>query len=110
MGAIKKLGAAMKYLDNSLYEEANTRIIVRKLDGKSVNQEKYMNPHAHDVNQIYLLIGDPGELAFEIHLDDEVYKVESPGTVFIPAGVKHWEKYLHGKGYIATILSKGTYP
>lgn len=110
MDAIKKLGVARKYLDQSLYEKANTRIIIRKLDGNNENQEKYMNPHSHDVSQIYLVIGEPGELVFEIHLDDETYTVESPGTIFIPAGVQHWEKYLHGKGYLATVLAKGQYP
>lgn len=110
MSAIKKLGTARKYLDKSLLEQADTRVIVRRLDGNTENSEQYMNPHTHDVNQIYLFIGEPGDLVFEMHLGGETHTVESPCTAFIPAGLEHWEKYIRGKGYLVTVLGKGSYP
>ena len=47
-------------------------------------------PHVHESPEIYLCPSEnKGEVLVEIQMDDEVFSIESPFTVFIPPGVKH---------------------
>ena len=107
---MKDIGNVFKYLDGSMVEGADLRIMVRKIESHTENKEDYVKPHTHEVDQFYLLVGEPGQLAFEITLGDEKVRVESPCTVHIPKGLPHCEKYLKGNGHLITVLTKGTYP
>jgi mannose-6-phosphate isomerase-like protein (cupin superfamily) len=56
---------------------------------KRVN-EKIADLHSHECPEVYLAISENrGDMIFEITLEDETYTVESPMTVYIPAGMKH---------------------
>ncbi|MCK8060907.1 MULTISPECIES: hypothetical protein [unclassified Fusibacter] len=46
-------------------------------------------PHTHDKDEMYLLVGEDDAATFEITLGDEVYDVNVPSAVYIPAGLPH---------------------
>ena len=55
----------------------------------------HADPHVHENPEIYLCPSESkGEVTVEIQMDDEVFSIESPFTVFIPSGVKHCFKVL----------------
>jgi len=47
------------------------------------------NPHKHDFDEMYLMIGEEKAITFEVILGDEVYHVDTPGSVYIPKGIPH---------------------
>ena len=55
------------------------------------------------------IISENNKLKYEIQLEDEIYKVSSPSTVFIPKGVKHKARFLSGKGIFVCIILSGKY-
>jgi mannose-6-phosphate isomerase-like protein (cupin superfamily) len=46
-------------------------------------------PHKHDFDEMYLMIGDPQAITFEVILGDETYQVSTPSAVYIPKGTPH---------------------
>ncbi len=69
---------------------AGVKIRVAAKDCSQMVNKPHADPHRHDVPEIYLAITDyPGDMQVEVLLDDESYVLESPFTVFIPAGVLH---------------------
>lgn len=65
---------------------------------------QYCEEHSHQVeDEINVLVGRPGELTYRIRLDDDSREVDSPATVFIPAGVTHSANVLSGSGYLVVI-------
>ncbi len=69
--------------------------------------------HTHTVPQTYLLVGDPGAYTLRVELDDEVYELSPPATVYIPPGVPHrmeeqWVKP-GAVGFLINIFLDGTY-
>jgi len=54
-------------------------------------------------------VEENNKLKYEIQLDDEIYKVLSPSTVFIPKGIKHKARFLSGKGIFVCIILSGKY-
>ena len=65
--------------------------------------------HKHNADEINLIISENSKLKYEIQLGDEVYKISSPSTVFIPKGVKHKAKLISGKGIFVCIILSGKY-
>lgn len=69
-------------------------------------QNRYVNLHKHDAPEVNILIGDRDTLKYEIQADNELYKVESPASIYIPAGVEHAANHISGTGfYVCIILS-----
>lgn len=96
-------------LDNKLIPESDTHIAVHfvSADGKKISE--YSEPHKHDVDEINLILSENGKLAYEIQLEDEIYKVSSPSTIFIPKGVRHRARVLSGSGIFVCIILSSKY-
>jgi hypothetical protein len=78
---------------------------IRNADGVSKG-ERYVSLHKHNAPEINILIGDGDTLRYEIQTESRLYKVESPASVYIPAGVAHAPNHVSGKGfYVCIILS-----
>ena len=59
----------------------------------------YSSSHSHpDEDEVNILISN-SSLTYRISLDDEVYEVVAPATVWIPAGLKHSANRVLGEGY-----------
>lgn len=47
------------------------------------------NPHIHDEDEMYLVLGEPDQVRIVITLGEDTYEVSSPAAVYIPAGLPH---------------------
>jgi len=106
MSKFRRAGGSLDiYMDSSLVPEADTVLLVS--DVKGVTQSgHHIEPHKHDVSEIYGVIGD---VTMEVLLEDERHEVTGPACVFIPAGMTHRCRVLHGNGVIVGIVRKGKY-
>ena len=107
MKGVADIGPLHLFLNKEMVEGADLNVFVHYMDIKPGEAPDYVPVHTHDVSQAYVF---PTEgLKFEVILGDEKYTVDSPATVFIPAGLKHNLKMLEGKGIEVCILRKGLY-
>ncbi len=100
------LGIPYTYMDSSLVPEADIRLVVRYIKNVPTDFKPYVEPHKHEVSQLYALIGD---LTYDVTLEGERREVTGPAAIFIPAGVVHTIHPLRGSGYIAIITRAGQY-
>ena len=101
------LGPLMAFLNTDMVGAANLNIFVHHIDVKNPPGPDYVEIHAHAVSQAYVF-PLPG-ITFEVTLGEEVYKVESPATVFIPPRLKHTVKIIAGSGIEVSIVRNEKY-
>lgn len=78
--------------------------IIKKLPKKVL---KYVEPHAHNCDEINLILSESGTLKYRVTFEDETYFVSSPATVYIPRGVKHTAEVVSGTGiYVCIVMSE----
>ena len=78
--------------------------IIKKLPKKI---PKYVEPHAHNCDEINLILSESGKLKYKITMENETYYVTSPATVYFPSGIYHTAEVVSGKGvYVCIVLSK----
>ncbi len=99
----------LSMLSKKRFPSSNTHIAVHFVNGNHKKMSEYSMLHKHNVDEINLIISENSNLKYEIQLDDEVYKISSPSTIFIPKGVKHKAKFLSGKGIFVCIILSGKY-
>ena len=107
---IRKVRTGYRFLFAKTISEANIRIGVAHYKDFKGPVEEYVSQHVHEVDQIYLVLAEPGQLKYEVILEDEKFEIESPVAVYIPAGTRHAERVISGTGIMMNILKKGTYP
>ena len=95
----------LSMLSKKLIPKSSTHIAVHFVHSKKKMPE-YSILHKHPHDEINLILSENGKLTYEIQLEDEVYKVTSPSTVFIPKGVNHKAKVISGKGIFVCIILK----
>lgn len=85
----------------------NYRIAVHLVDKLPDEVPEYVDLHAHDCDEINLILSEKGELTYYVVFEDEEYIVSSPATIYIPKGIKHkaWAKQGQGT-FIAIIMSQ----
>lgn len=76
-----------------------------------IHQTEPIEKHSHDVTEAYLFIGKKGIAEIEVELDDETYRLESPGAIFVPKGVSHLFRYIRIDGplTVVAIVQDGKY-
>ena len=99
----------LSMLSKKLVPTSNTHVAIHIVDYKNKNLSEYSFLHKHNADEINLIISENNKLKYEIQLDDEIYKVLSPSTVFIPKGIKHKARCLSGKGIFVCIILSGKY-
>ncbi len=99
-------GSHNTFMDSSLVRAADILLHVREVKEVPSDLKSHVEPHKHDVSQLYGIIG---ELTIEVILDGERHEVKGPACVFIPAGTTHTLRLLKGNGYLLAILRKGKY-
>jgi len=99
----------LSMLSKKLVPTSNTHVAIHIVDYKYKNLSAYSFLHKHNADEINLIISENNKLKYEIQLDDEIYKVLSPSTVFIPKGIKHKARFLSGKGIFVCIILSGKY-
>ena len=96
-------------LDNKRIPESDTHIAVHFVSANGKKNSEYSELHKHDVDEINLILSENAKLAYEIQFEDEIYKVSSPSTVFIPKGVRHRARVLSGSGIFVCIILASKY-
>lgn len=95
----------LSMLSKKLIPKSNTHVAVHFVNSKKKMPE-YSVLHKHNQDEINLILSEGGKLTYEIQLEDEVYKVTSPSTVFIPKGLSHKARVISGKGIFVCIILK----
>jgi hypothetical protein len=54
------------------------------------------------------LIAPPGELVYELQTDHGTRRVESPATIWVPAGCRHAAQLVRGRGVFACVIMGST--
>lgn len=79
------------------------------LHGTPIVPENHVDTHAHHCDSAFVFWGDQPDgsgLTCHVQLDKEEKTINSPASVFIPAGLEHSYRYVAGKGtYINIVLS-----
>ena len=105
--AREQLGPLYEFLSDEMVEGADVTVFVHYVKGVPAQPPSYVHPHSHDSSQIYVF-PEKG-LTFEASLGEEKHVVESPATVFIPAGLKHSLRMLKGSGIEVCITRRARY-
>ena len=98
----------LSMLSKKQISESNTHVAVHFVNAKKKIPE-YSLLHKHNHDEINLILSETGKLTYEVQFEDEIYKVSSPSTIFIPKGVKHRAKALSGKGIFVCIILSSKY-
>lgn len=98
----------LSMLSKKQIPESNTHVAVHFVSATKKIPE-YSSLHKHDHDEINLILSETGKLTYEVQFEDEIYKVTSPSTIFIPKGVKHRAKVLYGKGIFVCIILSSKY-
>jgi len=101
-----ELGSSYDYMSNSLLPEADINVGIDHIKQVPVDFKSHIEPHKHQVSEVYAIIGD---LTVEVILDGERHEVSGPAGVFIPAGMIHTMRPLRGSGYFAAVMRGGKY-
>ena len=96
-------------LSKKTISESKIHAAVHFVDAVDKKISKYSTLHKHDADEVNMILSDSGKLVYEIQLDDEIYKVNSPVTVFIPKGVKHRADAISGKGIFVCLIMSNKY-
>jgi len=99
----------LSMLSKKRFPNSNTHIAIHFVNSNHRKLSEYSFLHKHNADEINLIIAENSKLKYEIQLNDEVYKVTSPTTVFIPKGVRHKARFISGKGIFVCIILSGKY-
>ncbi len=100
------------FADDRVLPEANIYLIARNVKGLSAKPEQYVEPHKHDVDSFFVLIGDEEGLKgleAEVTMESKVFTVSSPAMVFIPKDVSHYYRLVRGSGKFLNIVLDKNY-
>ena len=95
-------------IDDRFVQDCRCYCIVRTVE--DVSQEvSHVDSHRHHVDSLFLFLGNEDQmtgLKVKVFLDDQEFEVESPVSIFIPAGVEHTYKFISGSGlFINNVFS-----
>ena len=98
----------LSMLSKNLISQSDTHIAVHFVDATKKLPE-YSRMHKHNHDEINLILSEQSRITYEIQLEDEIYNVTSPSTVFIPKGVNHRAQAISGKGLFICIILSDSY-
>lgn len=77
------------------------------LHGIPFTPEKHVDTHAHHCDSAFIFWGDQPDgsgLICQVRLGEKEKIIESPASIFIPAGIEHSYHYVSGKGTYTNIV------
>ena len=104
------VGTRYVFSDHNNNPEGKVYAILRKV--KNVNRPpQYIELHSHPVDSLWMFVGDNDNLTglnVEVVLGDKTYVLNSPASIYIPAGVDHTYRLVEGSGkYFNIVLVPG---
>ena len=91
-----------------VHPQVNKHIVAHEVRDVSADHRSYCEPHVHDCSEINILLSLT-RLTYEIRLGDEVYLVEAPATIYIPAGLVHSANVVEGSGFFVALVQTADY-
>jgi len=91
-----------------VHETIGKHIVSHEIRNVPAERRSYCEPHVHDCDEINILLSD-SHLSYEIRLGDEVFVVNAPATIRIPAGVVHSANVIEGSGFYIAIVDTANY-
>jgi hypothetical protein len=91
-----------------VHPQINKHIVAHEIRDVSADRRSYCEPHVHDCPEINILLSLT-RLVYEIRLGDEVYLVEAPATIYIPAGLIHSANVVEGSGFFVALVQTTNY-
>ena len=92
-------------MQKDLCPDAPVHIAVHLIKDLDDEPEPYVDAHCHPTcDEIGMVIGQPGELEYEMILDGKTHRIQAPASIFIPAGTTHRARALRGNGAYACML------
>lgn len=88
-------------IDDRFVEDCRCYCIVRTVEAVAEQVESHVDSHRHHVDSVFLFLGNEPQmtgLKVAVYLDSQAFEIESPVSVFIPAGVEHTYKFISGSG------------
>ncbi|HEU4727015.1 MAG TPA: hypothetical protein VFT22_03980, partial [Kofleriaceae bacterium] len=105
-------GTRYVMIDDRLVEDCRQYCIVRHIPPVESAPPGHVDPHRHQCDSLFMFLGHSPDLTglkVEVLLDDRVQQVDSPASVFIPAGVLHSYRILAGSGLYVNHVLSGNY-
>lgn len=99
-------------LDNRFVPGAGQYCIARRIPRMDDYGSGHVDSHVHHCDSLFVFLGaddDYQGLSVEVNLGDEYFPVDSPASVFIPAGVRHSYRVLGGAGTYLNYVLAGDY-
>lgn len=96
-------------LSKKTIPESNIHAAVHFVNAIDKKISKYSILHKHDTDEVNIILSQDAKLVYEIQMDDEIYKVSSPVTIFIPKGVKHRADVISGSGFFVCLIMSNKY-
>lgn len=100
------------FLDQRVVSDSRQYCIVRHVPKMEDYGSGHVDTHRHWVDSLFLFIGDKDGLSglkAEVRLDDDIFVVDSPASVFIPAGITHSYRIMAGSGLFVNHVLEGEY-
>lgn len=103
-------GVRWVLMDGRVDPRASFYVIQRRFNSVTGSQkvEKHVDLHAHDCDSAFLFWGDQPDgtgLLCHVRVGNQEQLVESPASIFVPAGIEHTYHYVSGCGtYINIVL------
>lgn len=94
----------ISFIERFIAEQFPTHLAIHKITNAQGLPYKYVELHNHEVPEINILIADEGMLEYQFQLGDEFYQVQSPSSIWIPAGLMHAANVIKGDGYYVCII------
>ncbi len=109
-----KSGPGNRYvmIDDRFYNDCRQYCIVRRIPQLENYGSGHVNTHRHKCDSLFLFIGTQENLQglkVEVQINDSYSLINSPASVFIPAGVYHSYKVIDGEGIFVNHVLNGNY-
>ena len=106
----EEVGERFVFVDHKNNPDAGMYVIVREVKNVK-NPRMRLDVHRHSVDNVMMFLGDdPGlkGLSAEVSIGDKKHIVNSPASVYVPAGVNHTYRFVEGSGkYVNVVLAPG---
>lgn len=85
-------------------EEFPVHVAVHEIREDRPNTLKYVDLHKHPYPEINILIGNKSTLSYNLTTRHNSFNVESPASIYIPAGIEHSANLIEGAGFFVCII------
>lgn len=106
------VGTRYVMMDERLVPDCRQYCIVREIPFMETAPPSHVDVHIHKVDSLFMFLGNqPGlkGLRVEVRVDGFTKEIESPVSVFIPAGISHTYRILKGSGIFVNHVLCGSY-